>query len=85
MFDKIAFSAAKEIEFLLLPKWKIVDHDSGQRSQDFEVSVFPRRNNIPITVERRLSKCLLSETPVIRTRIQPKSLNQLLYLRLQQI
>ena len=38
-----------------------------------------------ITVERRLSEPLLSETPVIRTRLQPKSLDQLLYLRLEQI
>ena len=37
--------------FLLLPKLKIGDHDSGQRSQDFEVSEVQRPNHIPIDLE----------------------------------
>ena len=40
-----------EIEFLPLPKMKIVDHDSGQRSQDFEVSEVQWPNHIPIDLE----------------------------------
>ena len=40
-----------EIESLPLPKLKIVDHESGQRSQDFEASEVQWRNHIPIDVE----------------------------------
>ena len=35
-----------EIEFLLLPKLKIVDHSIGQRSQDFAVSVVKSNGQI---------------------------------------
>ena len=34
-----------------MPKLKIVDHDSGQRTQDFEVSEVQWPNHIPIDLE----------------------------------
>ena len=40
-----------EIEFLPMPKLKIVDHDSGQRIQDFEISEVQRPNPTPIDLE----------------------------------
>ena len=40
-----------EIEFLPLPKLKIVDYDSGQRSQDFEASEVQWSNHVPINLE----------------------------------
>ena len=40
-----------EIEFLPLPKLKIVDYYNGLRSQDFEVSEVQWPNHIPIDLE----------------------------------
>ena len=38
--------------FLPLPKLKIVDHDIGQRSQDFGVSEVQCPSHIPIDLEK---------------------------------
>ena len=40
-----------EIEFLLLLKLKIVAHDIGQHSQNFEVSEVQWPNHIPVDLE----------------------------------
>ena len=50
-FILMLFALLSEIEFLLLPKLKIVDHDIGQHNQDFEVSEVQWSNQILIDFE----------------------------------